>query len=400
MGKTLSFMRQRLFLVLSVSLLLIGINTSFYMPYISMFGLQEVGMSPMALGVFLSVSTVGGIAASTIVGRISDKVQSRKRVLMCVAAAGMAGYAVFAFSRAYIVLLFAALFVISFSRSTFPQLFAFASGIDVHGREENRALVNGILRAIFAIGWVVGPTIGALVLEASGFTALYLTMAGMFAAILAVTGLFVKDRRTERAAPKGKPATMLSRKMVLSAAGFCTIYLATSLNGYALPLFVTETLGADRKQVGLLLGLAAAIEIPLMIFGGYLVRHIGTSRLVKIGFVSYVAYAVSVLVARDPLLLYPIQVLNALAISQIMGTGISYFQEMAPDRPGTTITLFNNTTAVGNVMGGMVFGAIISFFDYRSVYLFCALFAALAVLLLHLANARHAAKGRDASVEA
>jgi len=59
-----------------------------------------------------------------------------------------------------------------------------------------------------------------------------------------------------------------------------------------------------------------------------------------------------------------------------------------PDRPGTTITLFNNTTAVGNVLAGAVFGAIVTQFDYRTVYAFVSVFAALALGLLRLAGNR------------
>lgn len=384
MGETKSVFRQRLFLTLSVSILLIGISSSFYTPYITIFGKREVGMSPMALGFFLSASTIGGIVASTIIGRMSDKAQSRKKLLMIVTVSGMTGYAVFAFSREYVVLLLASLLFISFSKAIFPQLFAFAKDIELNGREENRALVNGILRSIFAVGWVIGPMLAAFLLDATNFTVLYLAIVLIFGVILLVVGLFVRDSRIDRAVSSGPLA--INRKLVLGAASFSVIYLATALNSYALPLFVTETLGAPNKHVGYLLGLAAGIEIPLMIFGGYLVRHIGTLKLIKIGFVSYVAYVLSVLFIRDIAFMYPVQLLNAVAISQIMSIGISYFQELAPDQPGTTITLFNNTTGIGSVLGGLVFGAILTWFDYRTVYLFCVFFSVLALLLLYLAN--------------
>lgn len=399
MRKTFSFMRQRLFLALSLSILLIGVSSSFYMPYITLFGMREVGMSPMALGMFLSASTISGIVASTVIGRLSDVAKSRKRLLIGVLLSGMAGYAVFAFSRDFAALLLASMFLISFAWSTFPQLFAFAGEVDLQGREENRPLVNGILRSVFAVGWVVGPMIGAFLLDASGFTMLYLGIIAVYAVILAIVSLFVKDRKADASAPKSKPA--FNRVLVLNAASFSVIYLATALNGYALPLFITETLGAPGKQIGYLLGLAAGLEIPLMIFGSYLVRHVGALKLIKIGFASYVAYALCVLFVKDIVLMYPIQLLNAIAISQIMSVGISHFQQLAPDQPGTTITLFNNTSGIGSVLGGVVFGAIILHFDYRAVYGFCAFFTGLAIVLLHAANARRrAVRKRNAAAGA
>lgn len=397
MQKTFSFMRQKLFVVLSASILLIGISSSFYMPYITLFGLREVGMTPMALGMFLSTATISGIIASTFVGRRSDVARSRKRLLMAVIVSGMAGFLVFAFSRDYFVLLLAAVFLISFSWSTFPQLFAFANEIDVRGREENRALINGILRSIFAIGWVVGPMIGAFLLNKAGFTTLYLAIVLVYFIILVIVWLFIKDRETGGTVLKGKLA--INRALAYHAICFSVMYLATALNNYALPLFVTETLGASRKHIGYLLGLAAGIEIPLMIYGGYLVRHVGNLKLIKIGFMSYAAYAVSVLFVKELVWLYPIQVLNAIAISQIMSLGISYFQELAPDHPGTTITLFNNTSGLGSVMGGVVFGAIVTWFDYRMVYVFCAFFTLVALSLLYLANTRRVAGERNVAAD-
>lgn len=385
----LPVLRQRMFAALSVSLFLMGICSSFYGPYLSLFGVREVGMSPMALGLFMSASTLAGIAASTAVGFISDAGAGRKRLLMGAIAAGMAGYAVFAFSRHYAVLLLASLVFLSFSRSTFPQLFALSGEIDMRGREENRALVTGILRAIFAVGWVVGPVIAAFLLEASGFTALYLTVVVIFGLLLAIVGLFVREHRrsrARRASASGKPA--VNRVLALNAASFSIIYLATGLNAAALPLFVTETLGASSRHVGFLLGLAAALEIPLMIAGSFLVRRIGTLKPIKVGMACYIAYSALVALAHDPLFLYPVQLLNAMAISQIMSIGISHFQQLDPDRPGTTITLFNNTTAVGNVLAGAVFGAIVTQFDYRTVYAFVSVFAALALGLLRLAGNR------------
>lgn len=329
----LPVLRQRMFAALSVSLFLMGICSSFYGPYLSLFGVREVGMSPMALGLFMSASTLAGIAASTAVGFISDAGAGRKRLLMGAIAAGMAGYAVFAFSRHYAVLLLASLVFLSFSRSTFPQLFALSGEIDMRGREENRALVTGILRAIFAVGWVVGPVIAAFLLEASGFTALYLTVVVIFGLLLAIVGLFVREHRrsrARRASASGKPA--VNRVLALNAASFSIIYLATGLNAAALPLFVTETLGASSRHVGFLLGLAAALEIPLMIAGSFLVRRLGTRRLITVGFAGFLAYAAAVFLASDLRLLYPAQLLNALAVSQIMSIGIAYFQELDPAR--------------------------------------------------------------------
>lgn len=61
------------YLGMAVTVLLLGFATSFAMPYMSLFGVQKVGMSPLLLGVYLTVVALSSITISTLLARWSDR---------------------------------------------------------------------------------------------------------------------------------------------------------------------------------------------------------------------------------------------------------------------------------------------------------------------------------------
>jgi SET family sugar efflux transporter-like MFS transporter len=61
------------------------------------------------------------------------------------------------------------------------------------------------------------------------------------------------------------------------------------------------------------------------------------------------------------------QVLHAVVISAVMGVGISYFQDLAPDRPGYASTLYTNTNKTSAMLAGPLLG-LAQHLGYRSAY--------------------------------
>ncbi|HEX2584030.1 MAG TPA: hypothetical protein VHL14_02785, partial [Steroidobacteraceae bacterium] len=51
--------------------LMLGFAYSFVVPFMSMFGIQEVGMTKMQFGVFMTLNAVGGILIGTVLARYS-----------------------------------------------------------------------------------------------------------------------------------------------------------------------------------------------------------------------------------------------------------------------------------------------------------------------------------------
>src|SRR6185295_5190956 len=124
------------------------------------------------------------------------------------------------------------------------------------------------------------------------------------------------------------------------------------LSVQALPLFIGAELQGEVGDAGLLLGLCAALEIPLMLGLGLLAVRLPVRRLLFAGAACGIAYYSVAAMATELWVLVAGQALNAMFIAAITGLGISYMQNMLPGHPGRATTLFTNGFPLGAMLAG------------------------------------------------
>ena len=116
---------------------------------------------------------------------------------------------------------------------------------------------------------------------------------------------------------------------------------------------------------------------------GALTTRLPLRRLILIGASCGVGYNVLVTASSTVWMLAVGQLLNAMFIAAVSGLGISYMQDMLPNRPGQATTLFTNSFPIGAMLAGPLFG-LAQHVDFRLAYgmgtALCA--AGLVVLLL------------------
>jgi len=125
--------------------------------------------------------------------------------------------------------------------------------------------------------------------------------------------------------------------LLLTAVAFTMLQCPLTLAVQELPLFISTDLGGDTSAAGLILGLCATLEIPLMIGLGALAYRIRPRLLILAGSGCGIAYYTLTATATGVWVLAGTQVLNALFIAAVSGLGISYVQDM-PQRPGQATT--------------------------------------------------------------
>src|SRR5699024_10558850 len=91
-------------LSLMVAITIVGVANSFTAPFLSLFGVQEVGMSPTAYGIFISLTTLTGVVSSLILGRLSDGYLSRKWIMLISIACAIIGFGLFTIVRNFYLL--------------------------------------------------------------------------------------------------------------------------------------------------------------------------------------------------------------------------------------------------------------------------------------------------------
>ena len=168
---------------------------------------------------------------------------------------------------------------------------------------------------------------------------------------------------------------------MLTQAAFVLLQCASSLSVQLVSLFVLHDLGGHVSDSGLILGLCAALEIPLMLGLGAMSVRVPMRRLILIGPVLAVAYFSVAAITSHTWQLAVAQILNASSIAVIQGLGITYFQDLLPREPGRASTLFSNGFPVGAMLSGPILGAA-AHLGYRFGYGAAAVLSAGGLVLL------------------
>jgi MFS transporter, SET family, sugar efflux transporter len=412
------------FLPFALSVFCLGFGASITMPFMALFGVNYVGMTPLRLGLFLSLTAISGVIISTRLARLSDRLPSRlPLVLTCLGAGILSALAYSALpGRAYLGALLIGALLQGTSAAAFPQLFALArQGLSAApGDLPERALT--VLRSVFSLAWVVGPGLGALALSAWGFQGAFRLAAScwllatlpLLAGSLRVGPLRVgRSRRghfwtaggPERVQSQGAPpeaphlpvAQVLptppprpARALPWVVAAFVFYGMSMIMGMNFLPLLVTKTLGGGSGQVGFLVSFCALLEIPIMLSLVMLRRLPGLATLIKLALALFVVQFALTALAQSLLPLVFAQVLRAAGIAVMAGLGMTYFQQLMPGRFTAATTLFANTSSVGGVLSGVVSGAWAQAFGYRSVFVLCGVLALIAWSVMEFVGRRHA----------
>jgi SET family sugar efflux transporter-like MFS transporter len=116
------------------------------------------------------------------------------------------------------------------------------------------------------------------------------------------------------------------------------------------------------------------------------VRH---RWLVAVGALAGVGYYGLVAVAGQTWLVVVAQLLSAVFVAAVMGIGISFFQDIMPDRVGSATTLYSNTSKISSMVAGPLIG-IAQAWGFRSVFAVSAALCAVGLVLLVLPTSAEA----------
>jgi SET family sugar efflux transporter-like MFS transporter len=385
--------------------IMMGVSYSFVLPFNSLFGIDEVGMSNAAFGMFMTISAVSGIIISSVIARLSDQNLSRRTVLLITVGAAVVGYICFAFFRNYYALLFVSAFILGIASSNFAQLFAFARETVSQSAIEAKQLpfYMNIFRMFFALSWTVGPVIASVVLLHYGFTALFLVAAFFYVLIFALLLFFIRpDDKSEGHSqiPKSpvKISSYVLQPFILAhLVAFAMVAAAGVIGTLNMAQFVIKVLGGSEGNIGIIFGLAPVFEIPFMIWFGILATKMDNTILIRLGVLFAAVYFSCFLIVSEPWQIYPLQIITAASIAVTQGIAITYFQNFIPGQLGTATTLYSNSSKAGATVGFLIFGFASELLGYRLVYAICALLAAAALMLLMMFGKRAREDGETLS---
>jgi hypothetical protein len=355
--------------ICTLGLFLSGVTFSATMPYQSLVGVDLLKMSNDWYSVLVFATAVSSLLIGVTIGVASDRFVNRYALIPPAALMGVIGFGLVILYPNVSTFFFAHLLPIPIAGSLYSLFFAAARAETNELPVFERDAVTSTIRAIFAISWVVVPTVMGILLSLGSSTyVVYLIAACACLVNACLFAFYGRDTKKHKPAepvesvdvpPKAKSALwdVLSWVLLWRLVLIGLIVSAHKLQSILYALVITGTAGGAERDVGLYAGLVAAAEIPLMLVWGRLLQWISKSTALAIGAVFYAGYLVLLSQAHSMAAIYASIPLNAIGASVILSVTISYLQGIFEDRPGLSTSLSYVTSLIAMAISSLIFSA-------------------------------------------
>lgn len=235
---------------------------------------------------------------------------------------------------------------------SFPQIFASAREYAikyVHGS----IMFTTFLRSLASLSWVIGPPLSFTIALGGSFDLLFIITAVMFLLCALSSFFFLPNVLDKETHDNSKNIKWWTNKSVLMLfVGIACLFTAFSSYITTMPLLVTQELQLPERTPGLMMGLAAGLEIPLMFLAAKLAKGIGLKAVVIIGAIALLIFLLLLHFSKTFEQLMWIQFFSALYIAFVATMGMVFFQELLPAIPGQATSLYINASTAGQIAGG------------------------------------------------
>jgi len=343
--------------------------------YMALLAVEKIGMSPLELSAFLTLSAISGIAVTTLFGHLHD----RKPILwplLVAMGAKILGLALCAALTQTWMLIVVGVALFGPSSASFALMFAMAKGyLDrVGGETVSRGMAA--LRMTSSLSWAIGPALGAGLVAGWSFTGVYVgatLLAALALGVVLASRVKVVPADTSERQKITIDVVRAAAPAVIAMTAFHTVMF---MGSNAMSIIVVRELGSET-DVGLLFSLCAAIEVLVM--GLFVIRPMArvSVPLLALGFALFAGYFVLALLWPTLLSLYLGQILRAAAIGILSVVGMAYVQQLLPGRAGIASALFGNTMSAGALLSGLGTGLFAQAFGYLAIFGVCALLCAI-----------------------
>lgn len=163
--------------------------------------------------------------------------------------------------------------------------------ITEHASLENRGKSMALFGGLLRIGRFIGPPVGGFVAAAAGLRLPFVVAAAVGLIAVVVVWFFVPTDRVEKttqpAARGARPTTQVARGwlwpllknqaalLIPAGLGHIFVQIIRAGRGTIIPLYAAKMLGLDVGQVGVLLGISAAVEMVMFVPAGWLMDNWG-----------------------------------------------------------------------------------------------------------------------------
>ena len=341
----------QLYLVFA-AVFMIMVGFGIVMPLLPFFT-RELGGSSFDMGMLVTVWALAQVITAPRWGAFSDRVGRRPTIIV-----GLLGTA-FAFlliglSTSLWMLYVARTLGGFISAATIPSAYAYVADVTP---PERRSTMMGQMGAMFGLGFMLGPTIGA-VMAPLGISRAFFA-AALFALLTVVLIYFLLKEPENRTASAGGESRILQRLLVAVKKPYASLMWISLLIAFAgsvllsvMAFFLIDRFDAQEAQVGLVFTLNAATGVFTQgVLIVLLVKKWGEVRTLRVGMICGMVGFLLFSFSPSMWILIMMAVLQSIGQSLGRPLCISLLSRTTDMGQGTTMGLQSSFEALGRVVG-------------------------------------------------
>jgi predicted MFS family arabinose efflux permease len=355
--------------VATAAILASGLTYGATLPFLSVVGIHEFGMSDNALSGLLIAIGLANLTYGVVLAIFSDMVSDRKPMLIAVLTVGAIGFGAIYLWPHLSVFVFCAVLLIPVSNASFSLIFAFIRNQTQAMGPSEATQVNQVVRAAFSGSWAIIPGVMAFwlvgspsMLPAWGFSAVVCVLSlGLIAYALPAT-------KRDPAAPRVEffeSLRMAMQAAILARVTALSLVIASSrLIAVVQPLVIIGIAGGTIRDVGLVAGACAALEIPSMLIWGAMLKRLSVVQAMMIGAAIYAVFMALLSMATETWQIYALLIPNAFGVAAILSLPLTYYQDLLADRPGLGTSLNQISVFLANAFSALGFAVGAAWLGY------------------------------------
>jgi PPP family 3-phenylpropionic acid transporter len=310
-----------------------------YLPFINVYLEQDLGLGGRQIGVLAAISPVMTLLVGPMWGAAADARGSRLQVLRLAIGGAAGGILVIAIPESFGLLVPAMILFTLFQVAIIPLGDSLIAAAAVRHQ-----VPYGELRLWGSVGYALAGLIYGQVAGWLGLRSLFAGYALLMALALPVAWQMVKREPTAARPEMDRPLALLKNRTValfLVVAGLASIGISA---GYLFLYVYLGKLGAGAGLMGAVSAVGALAEVPLMMWGGKLIKRWGARPVFAAGMVLFALGWGLYAVLKTPALAPFVQILVGAGMGLLWPAGVTYVAREAPaGRDATAQSLLNAT---------------------------------------------------------
>lgn len=355
-------------------------------PILSIFLIDGLGFEPIYIGIYTVAYAVSGIYVSQKFGAMADRgVDSKSLFIVSLFGVALSALTYALFTEFWQILIAGTLFM-GIARASIPMILTMIRHF-ADNSTQDPTKVNAQIRSSVSLIWIVGPPLAFFTVDLFGFQLTFLLAAGLSLFVVFYTFKRLPNqtpRQSNDADEETKPHQYYAIPRVVIYLGITLFFGNVANSNYitAMPLYLTNDLNLPISYPGLLLGLTAACEIPIMLMAARWAQAIGIVRLLMVSFVIAMVFYAMCQFVEGIFYWLLIQVLNGIFFGIFVGVGISLLQDKAPNCIGKATAFYSNMMALGSMAGASTMGIVAQYYGYKEALLLSLVAIVIAFLML------------------